>query len=95
MAKQIVAWQALDGSLHDNETDADRQNKILQSPVTEEQINRYLTYAVNCPRCESDMIHGHSVETGEGRAEQLMHCSDCGFEWCDEYQITGIRQRPC
>jgi hypothetical protein len=53
---------------------------------------------VECPFCGCENLDGESVETGEGAAEQVVNCTDCGSSWTDSYKLVGLLRvnvQPC
>lgn len=44
----------------------------------------YLT----CPKCGSDNIGGHGLESDEECAWQTVSCDDCNFEWIEVYTFS-------
>lgn len=56
--------------------------ELPEEEAAPETVNPYV-----CPCCGGDYITGHSVEAGEGRADQEMTCETCGAWWHDIYVL--------
>jgi transposase-like protein len=50
----------------------------------------YLSHkGTHCPFCDSEHIHGGSVEIDGGSAHQEVTCHTCGKSWADLYNLVG------
>ncbi|MDA8140773.1 MAG: hypothetical protein M0036_19165 [Desulfobacteraceae bacterium] len=53
-------------------------------------LDSHLKSGILCPFCGQENIEGGFVETGFGRASQVMGCNDCDRVWTDIYTIHRI-----
>lgn len=47
-----------------------------------------------CPYCDSEDVGGKGVHVNVGTAVQDMGCDECGAEWTDAYELTGMHAFP-
>lgn len=59
--------------------------------ISELQARAYLkSRGASCPACEDGNIEGGSYELNSGTIYQPMHCTECGAEWDDAYELDRI-----
>ena len=58
--------------------------------VTKALDDKYLEYPDNCPVCDSDNINGGHIDAGDISAWRDVCCLDCGAEWTERFELTGI-----
>lgn len=52
---------------------------------------RYIKHPFFCPFCESqNIVAVTNAETEHDFATQVIGCDDCGNNWVDVYQLSGI-----
>jgi hypothetical protein len=61
---------------------------------TKEQVDTYLKGASSCLFCASGNIEGTSVEVDSRSAFQKVHCTECGREWTDLYELSAVAVVP-
>jgi len=61
--------------------------------ITEKQIAYYLSVrGVRCPVCKDTNLRStDDVQTDAGIAWQAVTCDNCGAQWEDLYDLTGVR----
>jgi hypothetical protein len=62
------------------------------SILTKQQKHEYLkvNYANLCPFCKSPDITGGSIDIDGRTGAQDVSCNECGEEWIDLYQLSGV-----
>jgi len=58
--------------------------------VTDAHDKKYLEYPNNCPICDSDNISGAPIDAGDNAAWREVSCLDCGAEWTERFELTGL-----
>lgn len=58
--------------------------------VTQELDEKYLEHPNNCPVCDSENINGSHIEAGDEAAWREISCLDCGAEWTERFELTGV-----
>lgn len=62
--------------------------------MTDDQKKKYLkSGGIHCPHCNSENLNTGHMNTDAGCAWQAVTCENCGEEWIDEYDLTGIRDQ--
>lgn len=59
--------------------------------ISDEQARKYLAArGEECPRCHDARIEGGSYDLDTGTIYQAMHCTECGLDWDDAYELNRI-----
>ena len=64
--------------------------------LSQKQFGDYLrSGGTKCPICGCESLDGGSIDIDAGCAYQNITCTDCGSEWTDEYELTGLSNFTC
>jgi hypothetical protein len=57
---------------------------------TKEQVDDYLKSPSFCLFCQDGSVEGDSIEIHAAGATQKVHCTECGKQWTDFYELSAV-----
>lgn len=82
--------------LFDRAHDVWEESKSVHCPIQEkEEVDPKVEYylqnsGLRCPHCKTSCISAQDIDYNDSSIYQHVICEECGRQWTDEFELTGV-----